>query len=355
MAPTITHVVSSLQTGGAEKFVVNLALQQHRSGQRVSVFSYGSDGDALREPLAAAGVPVSSAGQRRGSRRQQVRALAQADIVHIHSPAVIRALAPVFTLLRRTRVVYTIHGEVDPPQSLLRATHQLARLYVDACTAVSELARQSVRRRYGWDPATVQVVRNGIVPPAAPLPLSDDGRLRLGCVSRLVPLKNIPLLFDAIEQLSAEARARLDITIIGDGPEREHIAARAAALAGPRIELTGALGDEQDIYRRFDVLVNCSDTEGLPMSVIEAMAWARPVVATAVGALPDAIAEGESGWLYPPRDADALAGILAHLLEDPARVHDAGKRARSEALARYSIDAVAAQFDDLYRRLAGAT
>jgi glycosyltransferase involved in cell wall biosynthesis len=344
----VIHVVSSLQTGGAEKFVVNLALQQMRDGLNVSVFSYGESSDPLAAPLRHANITVRCAGDLKLSRWSLAQTLATADVVHIHSPAVIRALAPAFLPLLKSRVIYTVHGKVDPDQSLLGLTHQIARLYLSKVTAVSEEARQSLRSRYGWSPNSVRTIANGIAMPPAPLPHGRNSTLRLGTVSRLVALKNIPLLFEAISLLPADFQARIEVVVVGDGPEQARISAARAALPNLNCVLTGNLTAEEDIYGRFDVLVNCSDTEGLPMSIIEAMGYGRPVIATAVGALPATVQDGSTGWLYPPRDAPALAAIIRKLLDRPELIAAAGSAARNYALENHGIDVVARQFEEIY-------
>jgi glycosyltransferase involved in cell wall biosynthesis len=113
--------------------------------------------------------------------------------------------------------------------------------------------------------------------------------------------------------------------------------------------LTGEIRDGSDIFHRLDILVNCSDTEGLPMSMIEAMGHGRPVIATAVGAVPTLVKDGDSGWLYEAGDAAALQRIVAGLLTAPELVKAAGLQARSLIENRYNISTVADRFDSVYR------
>jgi glycosyltransferase involved in cell wall biosynthesis len=344
----ITHAVSSLQIGGAEKFVVNLAKQQSAMGHDVSVFSYGSDADPLYPAIVSNGIRVTHASSLGASRLRRTMRLADADVIHIHSPAIIRAVGPVFPALLGKNVIYTIHGEGNAPLPLLRLTHQIARLYLAKVTAVSDSARQSVTHRYGWDPDDIEVIDNGIPLPAS-IALNLGERLRLGCVSRLIPLKNIPLLFLALRGLPPEMQRRVEVVVIGDGPERKTIERCASEVPEIKTTLTGEIRDGSDIFHRLDILVNCSDTEGLPMSMIEAMGHGRPVIATAVGAVPTLVKDGDSGWLYEAGDAAALQRIVAGLLTAPELVKAAGLQARSLVENRYNISTVADRFDSVYR------
>ncbi|MEM6584065.1 MAG: glycosyltransferase family 4 protein [Pseudomonadota bacterium] len=343
----LIHLVSSLQTGGAEKFVTNLAKYQQEQGYDVGVFSYGEESDELVGQLASHGIQVMLPTGPLRSRLSQARLFTSGSVLHIHSPAVIRALAPVSPLLIGTRVVYTIHGEVDPEQKFLGATHWLAKLYLSKVTAVSEAARDSVRGRYRWDAKHVDVVPNGILMPEQTLPVVQD-TVRLGCVSRLVSLKNIPLLFEAVQKLSLKEQLKIQIAVIGDGPEMGTISSASKLVKGAKVTMTGQLNDEIDIYSRFDFLVNCSDTEGLPMSIIEAMSHGRAVIATSVGAVPKLVINKKTGWLFPPGDSSALADILSMLVSDTQECLRLGSTAHEHVRRHYGIDSVSATFDSLY-------
>lgn len=351
----MAHLVSSLQVGGAEKCACNLAIAQRAAGGDVSVISFGKPTDPFQQVLSKAGVPVINVRGSMGSRWLQLRCLRQFDLLHIHSPALVRALAPVAFLLWRKRVVYTIHGEVDPPEGLMRVSHQTIRPLLSAVTAVSAAAAKSVQTRYGWQPGQVDVVPNGIQLPAQPT--SDPAvpeRLRLGVVSRLVPLKNLALLFQAIDLLSPGQQRLLELQVFGDGPCREDLEREAAARPALHSTFHGNVSDEARLFASFDVLVMCSDTEGLPMSIIEAMGYGRPVIATGVGAIPEVVDDGDNGWLYAPGDAAGLAAILTEILAAPMTIPRRGRSAREKAERHFSIEAVRDRFAALYHAAAPA-
>lgn len=348
MTKGIVHLVSSLHVGGAEKFVCCLARQQHSQGETVTIVSFGQPDDPFQQQLVGSGIGIINIQGSLMARSRQLLQLRQFQIIHIHSPAVIRALLPIFPWLLGKQCVYTIHGEVDPPQSLMKLSHQLARSYLKQVSAVSEAAKQSVRKRYGWKPAEIKVLANGIALPER-TPNPSVNKTRLGVVSRFIPLKNLGLLFQALAALPEPSRQSFELHWFGDGPCRAELESMAATMPDSQSTFYGNVQDEQAIFQRFDILVMCSDSEGLPMSVIEAMAYGKAVIATDVGAIHTVVQPEQTGWLYPPRDQAALTAILQCCLQHPELIAQFGQQARLRIEKQYSIEAVATQFAALYQ------
>ncbi|HEV2776105.1 MAG TPA: glycosyltransferase [Solirubrobacteraceae bacterium] len=151
---------------------------------------------------------------------------------------------------------------------------------------------------------------------------SRDGEPRhLLTVSRLDPEKNPLLLLDVIAALRGED-ARWRLTIAGDGPLRDEVTARAAALGlADVVTLAGEVTNGPalwELYRAADVFLHVSLTEGLPQVLFEAQAAGLPVVATAVGGVPEAIADGRTGLLIGPGDAAAAVAAVRRVSDDPA-------------------------------------
>jgi glycosyltransferase involved in cell wall biosynthesis len=140
--------------------------------------------------------------------------------------------------------------------------------------------------------------------------------------------------------------------IAGDGPHRAELERRIEQLGlGGRAHLLGHRSDIDAILRSVDVGVLSSDWEGMPLFVFECMAATVPLVATAVGGLPEIVTDGQTGLLVPPRDANALAAATESVLTD----RQLGRRLANAAATRleqYTIRAVAERFADLYEDLA---
>jgi glycosyltransferase involved in cell wall biosynthesis len=178
------------------------------------------------------------------------------------------------------------------------------------------------------------------VPASAPL---------LVCVARLEPQKDHATLLDAIARLPAEPRVH--VVLLGRGSLEQAIRERAAAIDGHRVVLGGFVADPAPGYAAADVVVLSSRHEGLGLALVEAAQHGRPVVATAVGGVPEVVGDGETGLLVPAGNPDALASALTSLISDEAECRRLGTRARDVAGARFSLDAYAASLDGLYRRV----
>jgi glycosyltransferase involved in cell wall biosynthesis len=171
----------------------------------------------------------------------------------------------------------------------------------------------------------------------------------IGIVARLVPIKGHRVFLQGAQRVAA-ARPEARFAIIGDGELRGSLEAEARALGlSDRVLFTGFRSDLPEVYADLDVVALSSFNEGLPVTIIEALAAARPVVATDVGAVSDLVENGRTGWLAVPGDAESLArGILAHL-EDPARAQSMAEVGRCRVYPALSIDRLATDLAGLYR------
>lgn len=198
--------------------------------------------------------------------------------------------------------------------------------------------------------------RISILPNAVPAPVQapdhvHPGPTRLLFLGRLVPVKGLPVLFEALAQPALKER-EWTLTVVGDG-ERVHYEDLVAKHGlTRRVRFTGWL--HQDACRRelaaADVLVQPSFAEGLPMAVLEAMAHALPVVATPVGSVADAVTEGETGLIVPTGAPSALADALVRLIDDADLRRRLGTRARAEYERQFTLALYTERLLDIYRR-----
>jgi glycosyltransferase involved in cell wall biosynthesis len=208
--------------------------------------------------------------------------------------------------------------------------------------------------RFPWRRVPEYVVPNGIRIPELPksedrgvvrqeLGLADDGVVAV-VVARLTVVKGQDRLIRALARL-APAHPRLKVVIVGEGPRREALGALARELGvEERVVFTGLRRDVPRLLGAADLGVLPSAHEGVPMSVIEQMAAGLPVLASAVGGLPDIVADGHQGFLVPPGDEDALTARLARLVDDDELRHSLGKEARQRAEREFSIEHTAHAF-----------
>ncbi|MDO6537654.1 glycosyltransferase family 4 protein [Alteromonas stellipolaris] len=344
----IIHCVSSLQVGGAEKCVKNLVTRQKDKGLDVSVLSFGNKDDAFQHSIETKNVDVINVNGNIILRLLKLLiVLIKYSSIHIHSPAVIKAFAPIFPILLFKNVIYTIHGEVEPPIGFLRGSHKVASIYLNKIFAVSEPIKTGIYKRYGWHPSNVEVIKNGVEVADAPLRVGRNNKLNLCTVSRLVPLKNIEQLIENYADKKVYDFSHLHI--YGNGPELEKLTTLTERLAmSPFVTFHGAVLDEYIIYDDKDVLLINSTTEGLPMSLLEAMARGIPALSTNVGDIGAVIDSGENGYVYDRDDMNTWFTHLKHLNENRKALKEMGEKAFSFIIKNYSIDSVSALYETYY-------
>jgi glycosyltransferase involved in cell wall biosynthesis len=177
-----------------------------------------------------------------------------------------------------------------------------------------------------------------------------DGAFTVGIVARLSPVKNHALLLKAAAQLDA----RFHVVLIGDGPSRADLEELARQLRiDSRVHFAGEVVSPQNLHQFFDVSVLCSLSEGFPNSLIEAMAAARPVVATPVGGVTDAVAHGVTGILVPVDDPAPLVDALRMLEVDSLLGTRLGEAGRDAVRIKFRQEIVIEKLSALYEMLAG--
>lgn len=357
----------SLGVGGAERIVALLAHHLGRTGHDVGVVSmYDPLGTWIEAELRAAGVPLSFLGKRRGMDLRMVPRIAAAirafrpDVLHTHAYTLQYAL-PTLPLRPRLRVVHTLHNLAE------REAHRPGRLVQGlafrlgvAPVAIGEAMARSFRRVYGRAPR--RVIPNGVpVAAFAPAPGAREAvRGELGlparapvvlAVSRLAPQKDVATL---VRAFSSPRLAALDarLLVAGGGPLRAELEQLARDRnAGDRIRFLGIRTDVPRLLAAADLFALPSRYEGNPLTVMEAMAAGLPVVATAVGSVPELV-PAAAGRLVPAGDEGALEDALHALLRDPVRIRALGAAAARVAAERFDAAAMAAAYAALYRELA---
>jgi glycosyltransferase involved in cell wall biosynthesis len=294
--------------------------------------------------------------------REVVRAARRAD--RVYATTMVRRAALGSALARRPLLVKLVADEAyererragrfggtleafqerrgGPRTRLLRAT-RTAALRRARCVVVPSAYLREIALGWGLVPSRVTVVPNP-APDLPPLPSPDDARaalgiggVALGTAGRLTAQK---ALGDALE---AVARVPdVELFILGDGPERAALERRVAELGlGERVRFLGA-GTRDDVltlFRAVDAALLTSAWENLPHTLLEALATGTPVIATAVGGIPEVVVDGENGLLVPPRNVEAIAWAIERVLGDDALRQSlaAGAAASVEELAEPRI------------------
>ena len=282
----------------------------------------------------------------------------EVDHMHAHFGTNATAVALLAQALGGPGYSFTTHGpeEFDAPVALsLGKKINQARFAV----AISSFGKSQLSRwaDFGvWD--QLKVVHCGIEPARfenpAPLP---DGPLRLAAIGRFVEQKGQMVLLRAMAEV-VKTQPQVHLALIGDGEMRADLeAAIAAAGLQDNVTLTGWLSEAgvRAELGAAHALVMPSFAEGLPMVVMEAMAAARPVLATYIAGTPELVVPGETGWLVPAGDAGILAEAIVDLAQVPAEQMQAmGRAARERVLQRHDSDIEAGKLADLFRAASAA-
>ena len=351
-------VVHGLETGGAEMMVLHLARELSRAGHPVRVVSLHGDDTDVAGLMRRAGVDVVALNKAGGPDprtvlrlRAQMRDFSPA-VVHTHLPVLEYVLPAVRLYGRRVKVIHTVHNiaREETRHRVLREVNRRAFSHGVVPVALNEEVRSSICREYALPPSAVPVVGNGIDLDAFRGPQRRGLRgagARLLCVARLAPAKNHALLLRTVARLRESGRD-VSLTLVGDGPLRGALEERARELGiSERVRFAGRRTDTAAFYRDCDLFVLLSDYEGMPMSIIEAMASGLPVVATRAGGVAELVDDGVNGALVEA-DAAAAAEAIAAICDDPAlyaRLSAGAVRTSSH----YSAEAMMEKYVDLYR------
>ncbi len=283
----------------------------------------------------------------------------QPDILHTHTSKAGFLGRLAGRLAGARHVVHTPHGHVfggyfSPlTTSVFAMLERSAARWTDRITTLTAAeARQYLALRIGRPEQFVTIPAGVDLAPvlsAPPIRLVEDGPV-IGTVARLVPVKGLHYMINAAPDILRrfpDAR----FVLVGDGELRQALKAKARALSlDDRVVFSGFREDVPSLIAGMDLFVLPSLNEGLGLVLVMAMALGKPIVATAVGGVPEVLGEGEAGMLVPPRDSRALADAICTLLGNPARAQALGQAGRRRA-PLYSAEGMVAALAKLYREV----
>jgi glycosyltransferase involved in cell wall biosynthesis len=361
----IAHVIDSLEIGGAEAVVAALSREHTAAGHRVEVHCLMARGPLATE-LERQHVPVFVHGSSNshGSAWTLFKTFRRSrpDVVHCHNKtATVRAAASA-RLAGARAVVSTRHGMIPLPFRLRRELKFwiTVALLCDRVVAVCDVARRNMMIGARSAADKLVTIRNGAFPPSGDPAQTREQRVRLReryggqgftlvTVGRLVAAKNLDTLLRAVAIARSEV-TDLALRIVGDGEERPALERLSADLGLTSIvQFCGEQHDVGNWLGAADVFALSSISEGMPISMLEAMAAGLPAIVTDVGALPELVAMSGAGVIVPVRRADRLARAIVDFAR---RRHDLavlGKRASDCYRAYFTPDRMAAEYLELYR------
>jgi glycosyltransferase involved in cell wall biosynthesis len=358
----LLFVLTEPVRGGIEEVVLSLLRRLPADEFRVGLAAPAALLDALSPDLRGVRVDVEPSDPYTRAGLARLGRFMRRFRPTVVNPHLFRSTAVAAPLARwhGARVVETYHGREAWRRGFL--PDRLVNRLVHRVIAVSEAARAFLVHGKGYPPSKITVIPNGrdlsVFRPgqareAVRKELSLDRTVPLvGVVGRLETQKGHTYILQAWSEIVREfPDARL--LVVGDGALREPLQKHAWVVgAADSVMFAGFRADIPRLLDAMDIVCLPSLFEGMPLTVIEAAAMARPVVATAVDGTPEVVRDGRTGRLVPPADPPALAQALLELLRDPERARRMGQAARDWALLRFDLDRQVAATAHVYRRVA---
>jgi glycosyltransferase involved in cell wall biosynthesis len=363
----VLQLISSGGYYGAENMLLNLCASQEAAGCQNSLllfYNVHTPNVEFYERARRHGISVRMVhckGRADWRAVQQIEEYIRSeaiDVVHTHGYK-----ADLYGFLAAWRsgkpVVATCHNWVGGTTALGIYNH-LDRLVLKKFSALAAVSDEVAQRLLDSSvPAEkIRTIANGIdvqsFEHGHPLPaLSFVGEKVVGMVARLDLQKGFEYLLRAVREL-CNTMSGFKVVIVGEGPDRRAIEAMVQEYGlQSSVILAGQQSNMPGVYAAMDIFVLPSLNEGLPMTILEAMAASKPVIATRVGAIPKVINDGENGLLVNPRNSEALRNALASLLSDPDKCRRMGESAHDWVSRNFTSEAMALKYRQLYDEILG--
>jgi L-malate glycosyltransferase len=362
----IVHVVDSMEVGGAETLVSQMCQLQRKQGHDVAVYAIAALG-ALGERMRAEGFRVqANIGRHLADSMLNLYHLfreSRPDVVHIHNPTpTIYASLPA-RLAGAATIISTRHSLVAPPHDrVAEFKYSVAARWCNWVVGICDATTENLRNLHTIPPRKLVRVYNGVTqllqPASVKLPVKSGFTLLY--VGRLEPIKNLSLLLNAFRSALCSLPG-LKLWIVGDGSERA-----ALENLSHELKITDHVmfwGQQLEVAAYFaaaDAFIMSSKSEGLPLSLLQAMSLGLPVIVPDVGGMPEVVRLAHAGYVVPAADTNAMAEAIARLALNNAERDQFSKNGKANFFSRFSLEAMTSAYMGLYkdtprqRRVSGA-
>ena len=373
MRRRILHVIYSLYRGGAERLIETQLVTGDREHYELLVCAVNGGGDLIGA-MERAGATVFLLGKRyQGDltifwRIIQLIRRERIDLLHLHNaPGAFWGTLTAVLGGIRIPIVRTEHRPYLPEYLpwLYRWLYRSLLMKANKIICVSPSVRNSYAEHFPGTSSRLVTIRSGIrteaftdLPPRAScrarFKLPAESRI-VGTVGRLAPVKNQRLLIEATA-VARQSIPDIHLAILGAGELRESLAAAAADLGlSDAVSFIPPTAEVGLFLGALNVFVLSSDSEGLPLTVLEAQAAGLPVAVTGVGGIPEIVEDGINGFIVPKGSAQILAQAITLLLNSPAEASAMGKRGREKVQRLFSADRMVREIEAVYEELLGRT
>jgi glycosyltransferase involved in cell wall biosynthesis len=350
----IVHAVYSLEVGGAETLVTQLCRLQRARGHDVSVCAYsglGPLGEMLRDEGVEVYVPGEAHPVKTMWRYYQHFRLLKPDVVHCHNPAPTIQAAMSARMAGVRCVVSTRHSLVAPPyDEAEERKYGVMASFCDIIVGICEVTCGNLRNAPFAHTKKIVRVYNGSTPvePSDFTALNKRG-FTLVFVGRVAAVKNLETMIRAVA-IAAEKVIGLELWIVGDGPVRAELEALTRDLGiSKQVRFWGQRLDTAQFFSAADVFVMSSVSEGLPMSLLQAMSVGIPAIVTDVGGMAEVVRLSGGGLLAPVGDAAKYAQAIVRMAYDPGLREELGAFSRRSYQDEFTLDKMETRYREIYR------
>ncbi len=361
---TVLHLIGSLRIGGAEEQLVTIAPKFDREKFRIIVGAM-QPGGGFVDRLAESGIEYSCLNFRVRSWLLYVIRLAallkkeKVDVLHAHMSSAAKYGRIAGLLAGVPVMVVTDHGQDREKSRWDIAVDRMFNRFTAARVGVTSDVAEIIHTRDNTPKNKIIVISNGVDTERFNVDRSEGLRVRrelglpddaivVGTVARLTWEKALDVLIEAVFIL-VKIIPQLRCVIVGDGYLHKELAKCIESFGlQKQVLLTGARLDVPDMMAAFDIFALSSKSEGLPVSILEAMSAGKPIVSTNVGGIPEVITDRNEALLMEPGDPQSLATAISELVADPQLAADLGRRASQLVAEQYSITATVRKLQDLY-------
>ena len=256
--------------------------------------------------------------------------------------------------------------EINPLQLYVyKRLQKRSEKIFDQFICVSDYLAEHLIQRRGLDITKVKTIHNGVdlnyfretqqSPPIRNEFLRNGEQLLIGAIGRLVAEKGLEYLLEGIPEVFRRF-PQAKVLLVGDGPLKTHLERRVTSLGlKGKVIFTGFRSDIREILSCLDILILPSLLEGFPMIILEAMAMAKPIIASDIPGIREQIEDGKTGLLVPAKDSNALATAILKILADNKAAENIGLAARQTVEEKFSIEKMVMETERLYSSLCRST
>lgn len=370
---TVLHIFSGDLWAGAEVMVYNL-LSELKKEPGLKIIALSLNEGTLLDKLQTAKIETYIIPETSNSfislcwKARKLFKDKKIDIIHSHRYK--ENLLAVFLSksVRNIKLITTIHGL---PEMALTGVNQgsltvlknkfnyfILKTIFDKIVSVSHEMKHGLVQRYRLNPEKIEVIHNGIPLPAINdqgMNKSSNGPLHIGTVGRMVPVKD----FDLFLEVAAEIKKRKEkvrFSILGDGPLKKHLVQKAKDLKiEDSVDFVAPMTDPAPYYNSLDIYMNTSIHEGIPLTILEAMSFIKPVIAPNVGGIPEIIDDGKSGVLVKNRSPQEFMHKSLSLINDEDTRTSISRMGRNKVEEEFSLSLMASSYSKMYHDVIIAT